>query len=174
MAAPATHPHNPKALVHNWDDPAADNERSPGARGAPGQRGNQMTNGTLKELTPEEIARIVYNSWLELVMAHGSVAPWQPFDSLPEPLKALEMIQIEHIIGNIQARPHELHAFYRVTGQKMIRDTAPGENIIANLEPYMIPFTGLDIIRQTRFRLQVQLTRTLLRHNRNVKRAQKR
>lgn len=133
-----------------------------------------MTNGTLKELTPEDMARIAYTAWQDLAQVTGEVADWPAYDSLPEQLKGLETLQIDHITANIKLRPHQLHEYYKVTGQKMIRDLNLDDNIIAKLDAYMIPFSLLSVINQTRFRLQVQLARTLLRHNRNVKRAQKR
>jgi len=129
---------------------------------------------TLKELTTTEMAQIIYTSWLELEKVTDPVTPWQPFDSLNNELKALEVAQVERIIKNIRLRPHELHQYFKVTGQKLIADGALDENIIARLNIYMIPFGGLGIVQKTRFRLQVQLTRILMRHNRNVTREEKR
>jgi hypothetical protein len=133
-----------------------------------------MTNGTLKELTTAEIARIIYNSWLVFHKTVDAVTPWEPYDSLPEPLKALEVAQVEAIINKMRLRPHELHENLVVTVQNIVAEGQLDEKISFRLAPYMIPFSGLGIELKTRFRLQVQLARILLRHNRNVKRQAKR
>jgi hypothetical protein len=133
-----------------------------------------MANGTLKELTTAQMAKICYGAWWDLDFINDMVAAWEPFDNLPEPLKTLEVGQVEAIIENIRIRPHELHEKFKVTVQNMVAEGQLEENIIARLKPYMIPFVGLSVINQTKFRLQVQLTRILMRHNKNVERSKKR
>jgi hypothetical protein len=131
-------------------------------------------SSTLKELTTGEMVRIIYTTWRELYLVADPVTPWEPFNELDPALYALETAQVEALIANVRTRPNELHQIFKVTGQKMISDLVVNENIIARLKPYMIPFERLPAIDKTKFRLQVQLTRTLMRHNRNVKRYQKR
>jgi hypothetical protein len=129
---------------------------------------------TLKELTTAEITQIIYTAWRELALVTDEVTAWEPFDSLDNTLKALEMAQIEAIIDNPALRPFQLHEQFKVTGQEMIKAVAQNENIIARLNAYMIPFRALSLAMKTKFRLQVQLGRVLSRHNKNVKRNQKR
>lgn len=133
-----------------------------------------MGNGTLKELTTADMAKIIYNSGREIDLVTQKVTTWPPFDSLEMELVPLFVSQVEAIINNIRLRPHELHQHFKVTAQQMIANLAPAQNILDKLEPYMIPFQALSEIEKTKFRLQVQLARVLMRHNRNVKRAEKR
>lgn len=130
-----------------------------------------MGNGTLKELTTAEMAKIIYNSMREMDLVTQEVTTWPPFDSLEMELIPLFVGQTEAIINNIRIRPHELHQHFKVTAQQMIANTNPAQNILDKLAPYMIPFQALSEIEKTKFRLQVQLARILMRHNRNVKRA---
>lgn len=131
-------------------------------------------SSTLKELTTAEITQIIYTAWRELALVTDEVTPWEPFDTLDNTLKALEMAQTQAIIDNPALRPFQLHEQFKVTAQQMIKAVAPNENIIARLNAYMIPFRALSLAAKTKFRLQAQLGRVLMRHNKNVERSKKR
>jgi hypothetical protein len=133
----------------------------------------KSSSSTLKELTPIEMAAIIHASISELATIADTVTAWAPFDSLPKYVKELHVLQVTAIIDNQRVRPNELHQIFKVTGQKWIAAGTVEDNNIARLKTYMIPFNELPLIVKTNYRLQVQLTRTLIRHNRNVKRSEK-
>jgi hypothetical protein len=78
------------------------------------------------------------------------------------------------IIDDPRIKPAGLHDKWYVTTQKLIADGALNQKFIARLNPYMIPFRELAIEKKTEIRLHLQMARTLIRHNRNVERDQKR
>jgi hypothetical protein len=126
------------------------------------------------ELDARKITVIIYGAIRELRKVTYPDTPFPAFDKLePADREALED-QTLAIIDNPRVKPAELHDNWHVTTQKMIADDALDQNSIARLNPYMIPFRELATGKKTEIRLHLQLARTLIRHNRNVERHQKR
>ena len=128
-----------------------------------------------KIVPADELNVIVYNAINAFYQAAvDPVTPITPFESLEPELKALFELQMGLIVKNIKLKPKELHDNWKVTAQQMIAQGIIRQELVAKLNPYMVPFVNLPVWRQTTYRLQLQLARTLLRHNRNVERAHKR
>jgi len=125
-------------------------------------------------LTTEKLNAIIYAAIRDLNELTNPVTPIEAFDDLPEALQTIFNSQMAIIIDDIKTRPKELHDKWKVTAQELIDSDTISQDLVANLETYMLPFRKLPVWKQTEYRLQLQLARTLLRHNRNVERYEKR
>jgi len=126
------------------------------------------------ELKPDEISKILLYTTAVFTGYAAGVTPETAIDDLNKVDQASFEDLTLVIIEDPSLKPRELHDKWVVTTKKMIEDGALDDKNIARLEPYMIPFSELPLNIQTIYRLQVQLTRTLLRHNRNGERNTKR
>ena len=131
-------------------------------------------NGTFLELSADHMAAFVYAQVSFFVGCTTGVTVNPDIDTANPVDRASFDDLMLIIIEDPGVKPKELHDKWAVTTQKMVDDGALDENNLARLKPYMVPFSELPIIYQTKYRLQVQLTRTLIRYNRNGQRAQKR
>lgn len=127
-----------------------------------------------KLLKAAELAAIIYNAVRDFILLQPAVTDGQAFDALPEGQRALFESQIIKIATNIRVKPKELHDNWKVTAQRMSAQGELDQDFIVISEPYMIPFDELPIWMKSQYRLQLQMVRTLLRHNKNAERAQKR
>ena len=127
-----------------------------------------------KILLVEEITEIIYYSAMHLGRLLAPDTELVTFDKLSGPERAIIDSQVAKMIENVRLDPHELHDNWKVTTQSLIAKGIVEDKLIAKLEPYMIPFRELPVWKKTEYRLHLQLVRTLLRHNKNVERAQKR
>jgi hypothetical protein len=124
--------------------------------------------GTLKELTERQIAEIAYEASAQLQRVADPAISQVAFSMLdPADLKIF-MAQISAIIKNPRIKPMQLHQHFMVAAQQLIARGEIEKNKTAILDAYMIPFNELDEITRTKYRLQVQLVRIMVRHNRNV------
>ena len=127
-----------------------------------------------KVLTAEEMNVIIYAAIQCYTAGLDPVTPLTPFDKVEPEFRAIFEMQMAQIYEKSGLKPRELQAFSGVTVQDMIAQGIIKEELVAKLNPYMLPFNKLPVSKQTEYRLQLQLARTLLRHNRNVERAKKR
>lgn len=133
-----------------------------------------MENGTYVELSADQIGRIVHGMIALFAGVVSGVTHEPDIDKTNPVDKASFEDKTLIIIEDPSTKPRELHDKWTVTTTKMIEDGALDENNIARLRPYMVSFNKLPLEMQTMYRLQVQLTRTLIRYNRNGERTQKR
>jgi hypothetical protein len=127
-----------------------------------------------KVLTAEEMNVIIYAAIQCYTAGLDPVTPLTPFDKVEPEFRAIFEMQMAKIYEKSGLKPRELQAFSGATVQDMIAQGIIKEELVAKLNPYMLPFNKLPVSKQTEYRLQLQLARTLLRHNRNVERAKKR
>jgi len=131
-------------------------------------------NETYLELSANQMAAIVYGmtslfaGCVKGVTHEPDIAKIDPVDRESFEAATLEIIEDRGI------KPRELHANWVVTTQKMIEDNALEQISIAKLKPYMVSFNELPLHVRTMYRLQVQITRNLIRYNRNGKRENER
>jgi hypothetical protein len=126
------------------------------------------------ELDARKMTVIIYGAIKEFKRVTLPDTLQVPFDMLEDDEKAILEDQTCRIIDNPRIKPAELHDIWYVTTQKVIAEDGLDQNSIARLNPYMIPFRELATGKKTEIRLHLQLARTLIRHNRNVERHQKR
>ena len=125
-------------------------------------------------LTTDKIGALIHAAIRSFNELANPVTPIEAFGDLSDGEKALFNSQMAQMVENIKLDPHELHDKWKVTAQEMIDAGTISQDLVANLETYMLPFRELPVWKKTEYRLQLQLARTLLRHNRNVERAEKR
>lgn len=130
--------------------------------------------GTLKELTPKQIAKIAYSSVSDLMVMGAVDTPWNRWEELPEPMKPLIIAQVSAIMDNVGLKPRQLHDLMKVTIQQQRAKKQLTDDTFAIFDPYMIPFNQLTPVDQTGYRLLLQLVRILVRYNRNVRAYEKR